>query len=84
MIFGTSSYKIRMVSTINLQLFFTIKYLVLVLEKLDSVNSKVTMLDKNVDILKTMSGPSTGGGPDMSSIMNTLNDMNKKAQEDLA
>lgn len=31
------------------------------------------MLDKNVDILKSMSGPSTGGGPNMDSVLDTLN-----------
>lgn len=64
--------------------FFTFKYLVVVLEKLDSVQLKVAMLDKNVDILKSMSGPTTAGGPDMSSVLEQLNDMNKKTQEDLA
>ena len=67
----------------NLQLFNLCP--ILVLEKLDSVNSKVTMLDKNVDILKSMSGPTeTGGGPDLSSIMDQLEAITKKTNDDLS
>ena len=42
------------------------------------------MLDKNVDILKTMSGTGTGEGPDLNGIMEQLADMNKKSNESLS